>query len=115
MFVLQAALVEMNDSALTIDQLDALSRAVPDDTERKDIRLYLQVTCSHCNTQIVSGLLQQSQILASLRQGRVGQHPTVPTLSIRERVYCLVVSGSLCRAYPHGRRHKITFLVRPRV
>jgi len=37
-------LVEMNDSALTIDQLDALSRAVPDDTERKDIRLYLQVT-----------------------------------------------------------------------
>jgi hypothetical protein len=46
-FVLQAALVEMNDSALTIDQLDALSRAVPDDTERKDIRLYLQVTCSH--------------------------------------------------------------------
>ena len=47
MFVLQAALVEMNDSALTIDQLDALSRAVPDDTERKDIRLYLQVPCSH--------------------------------------------------------------------
>ena len=45
--VLQAALVEMNDSALTIDQLDALSRAVPDDQERKDIRLYLQVTCSH--------------------------------------------------------------------
>ena len=44
--MLQAALVEMNDSALTIDQLDALSRAVPDDTERKDIRLYLQVTCS---------------------------------------------------------------------
>ena len=33
----------MNDSALTIDQLDALSRAVPDDQERKDIRLYLQV------------------------------------------------------------------------
>ena len=48
MTVLQTALVEMNDSALTIDQLDALSRAVPDDTERKDIRLYLQVTCSHC-------------------------------------------------------------------
>ena len=45
--MLQAALVEMNDSALTIDQLDALSRAVPDDQERKDIRLYLQVTCSH--------------------------------------------------------------------
>ncbi|KAL0019924.1 hypothetical protein WJX77_010272 [Trebouxia sp. C0004] len=39
---IKAALVEMNDSALTIDQLDALSRAVPDDTERKDIRLYLQ-------------------------------------------------------------------------
>ena len=43
----QTALVEMNDSALTIDQLDALSRAVPDDQERKDIRLYLQVpTCT---------------------------------------------------------------------
>ena len=40
---LQTALMEMNDSALTIDQLDALSRAVPDDQERKDIRLYLQV------------------------------------------------------------------------
>ena len=35
--------MEMNDSALTIDQLDALSRAVPDDQERKDVRLYLQV------------------------------------------------------------------------
>ena len=34
--------MEMNDSALTVDQLDALSRAVPDDQERKDIRLYLQ-------------------------------------------------------------------------
>ncbi|KAA6425287.1 MAG: hypothetical protein FRX49_04781 [Trebouxia sp. A1-2] len=39
---IKTALVQMNDSALTIDQLDALSRAVPDDTERKDIRLYLQ-------------------------------------------------------------------------
>ena len=61
MTVLQAALVEMNDSALTIDQLDALSRAVPDDTERKDIRLYLQVTCSHyiqfsCDWPIVHGI-----------------------------------------------------------
>lgn len=50
---LQAALVEMNDSALTIDQLDALSRAVPDDQERKDIRLYLQVSALDC---LVSGL-----------------------------------------------------------
>ena len=41
--LMQAAQVEMNDSALTIDQLDALSRAVPDDQERKEIRLYLQV------------------------------------------------------------------------
>ena len=46
-WLLQAALVEMNDSALTIDQLDALSRAVPDDQERKEIRLYLQV--NSCN------------------------------------------------------------------
>ena len=43
---LQAALMEMNDSALTVDQLDALSRAVPDDQERKDIRLYLQASVS---------------------------------------------------------------------
>ena len=55
--LLQAALVEMNDSALTVDQLDALSRAVPDDQERKDIRLYLQVSispaawCSHLLVQ----------------------------------------------------------------
>ena len=33
----------MDDSALTVDQLDALSRAVPDDTERKDIKFYLKV------------------------------------------------------------------------
>ena len=41
--VLQEALQNMDDSALTVDQLDALSRAVPDDTARKDIRLYLKV------------------------------------------------------------------------
>lgn len=52
---MQAALVEMNDSALTIDQLDALSRAVPDDQERKDIRLYLQVPCS-CMTADSRGM-----------------------------------------------------------
>ena len=40
---LQEALQNMDDSALTVDQLDALSRAVPDDTERKDIKLYLKV------------------------------------------------------------------------
>ena len=58
--------MEMNDSALTIDQLDALSRAVPDDTERKDIRLYLQVTCSHFvrfsrDWPTVHGILQWSR------------------------------------------------------
>ncbi|KAK9806804.1 hypothetical protein WJX72_003461 [[Myrmecia] bisecta] len=39
---IKAALVKMDDSALTIEQLDALSRAIPDDSERKDIKLYLQ-------------------------------------------------------------------------
>lgn len=33
----------MDDSALTVEQLDALSRAVPEDQELKDIHLYLQV------------------------------------------------------------------------
>lgn len=33
----------MDGAALSVEQLDALSRAVPDDTERRDIQLYLQV------------------------------------------------------------------------
>lgn len=43
--------MEMNDSALTVDQLDALSRAVPDDQERKDVRLYLQVSAVTLNSK----------------------------------------------------------------
>lgn len=35
--------MSMDDSALSVEQLDALSRAVPDEQERKDIQLYLQV------------------------------------------------------------------------
>ena len=31
----------MDDSALTVEQLQALSRTVPDDTERKELELYL--------------------------------------------------------------------------
>lgn len=50
----QAALMEMNDSALTVDQLDALSRAVPDDQERKDIRLYLQVSLTITTARMFS-------------------------------------------------------------
>ncbi len=38
----QEALLAMDDSALTVEQLDALSRAVPEDQELKDIHLYLQ-------------------------------------------------------------------------
>ena len=38
---LQGALLHMDDSALTVEQLQALSRAVPDDTERKELELYL--------------------------------------------------------------------------
>ena len=34
----------MDDSKLTIEQLDALSRAVPEDQERKDLAAYLEVT-----------------------------------------------------------------------
>jgi formin 2 len=32
----------MDASALSVEQLSALSRAVPDDTERKELELYLQ-------------------------------------------------------------------------
>ena len=39
----QDALLAMDASALSVEQLDALSRAVPDDSERRDIRLYLKV------------------------------------------------------------------------
>ena len=42
----QEALLAMDAAALSVEQLDALSRAVPDDSERRDIKLYLQVrTC----------------------------------------------------------------------
>jgi hypothetical protein len=43
--LLQDALVQMDDTALTVEQLDALSRAVPDDSERDEIAAYLRVRC----------------------------------------------------------------------
>ncbi len=33
----------MDDSSLTLEHLDALSRAIPDDTERRDIHAFLEV------------------------------------------------------------------------
>lgn len=79
---MQAALVEMNDSALTIDQLDALSRAVPDDQERKDIRLYLQVPCS-CMTADSRGM--RSLIFSSI-------HLSMHALLIRSLIHSLIHS-----------------------
>jgi len=38
---IRAALVALDDSALTVEQLHALGRAVPDDSERKELDLYL--------------------------------------------------------------------------
>lgn len=35
----------MDDSALSVEQLDALSRAVPEEQELKDLALYLEVCC----------------------------------------------------------------------
>lgn len=37
----QDALLRMDGAALSVEQLAVLSRAVPDDQERKDIELYL--------------------------------------------------------------------------
>jgi hypothetical protein len=37
----QDALLRMDASALSVEQLSVLSRAVPDDQERKDVELYL--------------------------------------------------------------------------
>ena len=37
----QGALLRMDAGALSVEQLAVLSRAVPDDQERKDIELYL--------------------------------------------------------------------------
>ncbi|KFM27333.1 Formin-like protein 1 [Auxenochlorella protothecoides] len=39
---IKAALVSMDAGALSVEQLSALSRAVPDDSERRDLELYLQ-------------------------------------------------------------------------
>jgi len=39
---IKQALLRMDDSALSVEQLQALSRAVPDDSERRDIAAYLQ-------------------------------------------------------------------------
>jgi len=41
LFQLQDALLRMDGTALSVEQLAVLSRAVPDDQERKDIELYL--------------------------------------------------------------------------
>lgn len=38
---IRAALVALDDSVLTVEQLHALGRAVPDDTERKELDFYL--------------------------------------------------------------------------
>ncbi|KAK9817525.1 hypothetical protein WJX74_007435 [Apatococcus lobatus] len=39
---IKAALLQMDDSALSLEHLDALSRAIPDDIERRDIQSFLQ-------------------------------------------------------------------------
>lgn len=39
----QEALTLMDDSRLSVEQLDALLRAVPEESERRDLQLYLQV------------------------------------------------------------------------
>ncbi len=39
----QEALLRMDDRALSVEQLDALSRAVPEDSERRDLLAYLAV------------------------------------------------------------------------
>ena len=36
----------MDDSKLSIEQLSALSRAVPEDSERKELALFLKVSAS---------------------------------------------------------------------
>ncbi len=38
---IKAALLSMDDSALTVEQLQALSRAVPDDSEKREVESYL--------------------------------------------------------------------------
>lgn len=38
---IKSALLSMDDSALTVEQLQALSRAVPDDSERREVESYL--------------------------------------------------------------------------
>ena len=50
MVSLQDALLAMDASALSVEQLDALSRAVPDDSERRDIRLYLKARLTSLTT-----------------------------------------------------------------
>lgn len=51
---MQEALLAMDDSALSVEQLDALSRAVPEDQELKDIHLYLQVKLALSNCHLDS-------------------------------------------------------------
>lgn len=52
---MQDALWRMDDSKLSIEQLSALSRAVPEDSERKDLALFLQVTALHSPACMHSG------------------------------------------------------------
>lgn len=39
---MQTALIQMDDSKLTLEQLDIMSNAFPDNTECKDLQMYKQ-------------------------------------------------------------------------
>ena len=52
----QEALWRMDDSRLSVEQLTALSRAVPEEQERRDIGLFLKVCYTSLYRQNALGL-----------------------------------------------------------
>jgi hypothetical protein len=73
----------MDDSALTVEQLDALSRAVPEEQELKDLALYLEVgraapgTCSNSCTGFISSTLR-AEAAACCCGKHISEVPAMP-------------------------------------
>lgn len=76
--MLQDALCRMDDSQLSVEQLTSLSRAIPEDSERKDLALYLEVTGAIHTffRQVLPLLLESNCWLSSFRmQELIGALP----------------------------------------
>lgn len=98
----QEALLAMDDSSLTLEHLDALSRAIPDDTERRDIQAYLQVSCKspdlHAQQAVMLAInMPQPQLCVSSTLTLLDPLPRPPFIGSLSRLNC----SSLYTSHEH--------------